>query len=218
MSFALVSVLALSALFRVLDAVFLLFVAPRLLWPYLRVSWAGLVRSPFRVGAFAQQHAARTSGQSLSELVYGETPVFSAFSLLRRAGLSSSKMLLDLGAGRGRVLLAARALGAEARGLELLSEHVSAVEPALKQAGATLEVANALNFHPQSATHLFVTWTCMSEASRDQMTRQLRLCAPGTIVISVTHPVADPLFRVREHRRPLFTWGRADAYIQEKIA
>ena len=59
-------------------------------------------------------------GLWLREAMYGETPVHTALWLFWKAGLGKGGQLVDLGAGRGRTLLAARWLGAGARGVELL--------------------------------------------------------------------------------------------------
>ena len=91
---------------RVTDALLLL-ARPRLLKPYGGLWLAERLRSPYRARrSFEVVRALQTTGQRFRELIYGETPLMTALWMFRAAGLGRGSRLVDLGAGRGRVLIA----------------------------------------------------------------------------------------------------------------
>ena len=209
---AVVVVIGCSAVFRLLDQLLLLR-WPRLFVAAIRIFGAGLRASPYREGSFARKAAARGAGLSEAELRYGETPTIVARRALARAGVRPESNLLDLGAGRGRVLLAARSLGAAATGIELLDEQRLPVEAALAQVGVVLKGGDAAVAELEGFTHLWVTWTCMSEARRVRLAaRFAEELVEGTVVLGVTFEPTGPRFERLWHKKAWFTWGPADLY------
>lgn len=207
--------LVLGFLTRTADVLVLL-ARPRLLRPYLGIWLAGLMHSPYRFRrSFEVVRVLRASGQGMRELIYGETPLFTAVGLFRRAGVGRGSRVVDLGAGRGRVLLAARWLGAEARGVELLADHVASVAGQLKPAGVTLAVGDAMREELGEATHVFVNWTALSPETKARFTERFRTCRPGTRFVVVTRPIEGPDFVLLGRYRRLFTWGFEAVWLQE---
>jgi SAM-dependent methyltransferase len=207
---ALAVVLGCSALFRVVDQVLLLR-WPRLFVAATRLWWTGLTHSPYREGSFARKNAARKAKMSESELRYGETPIFVARLAMKRAGVTSSSKVLDLGAGRGRVLIATRTLGAEVIGVELLDEvraPAAAVFDGLE--GASLIAGDALTTPlDDDVTHVWATWTCLSEARRQKLAERLAAELPdGAIVLGVSLPAECPGLVPQWSATTWFTWGR----------
>lgn len=196
-----------SALLRALDVVTLLVRRPSLLPAYVRVWRSTVQESPYPIRTFEKVQVAKRRGVSLRELVYGETAVFTAVRAFRRAGVGRDSVVVDVGAGRGRALLAARALGAQARGAELLASHVEHAERALAGTGATVALQDALEVPLEDATHVYVTWTCLSEGTRATLRERLRVMAPGARVLTLTVPLEDDAFTVDEPVVGWFTWG-----------
>ena len=129
---------------------------PQLLLPYLALWMRDSLDSPYRLRrSFEVTRLLQASGQTFNELMYGETPVHTAVWLFRKAGLGKGGQLVDLGAGRGRTLFAARWLGAGARGVELLPRNVAPAVGPLKHAGAELVVGDATQADLHDATHVF---------------------------------------------------------------
>jgi hypothetical protein len=189
---------------------------PRLLAPYLGLWLRELLVSPYPVRrSFELTRLLHASGQSFHELMYGETPVHTAVWLFRKAGLGEGGRLVDLGAGRGRTLLAARWLGAGARGVELLHGHVALAAGPLKRAGAELVQGDAAHEDLQDATHVFTNWTALTPETRARLIEHLRTCRPGTRVLTVTWPVEAPGFTVLSRHRLLFTWGLERVWVHE---
>lgn len=191
---------------------------PRLLMAYSSV-WATEYRlSPYRPRAsFSTILGLQVSGQTADELVYGETPVRTAARLFKAAGLGPQHSLLDIGAGRGRALLAARGLGASARGIELASEHVTAVESILSEVDVALscEDGSTADLH---ATHVYIAWTGFAPNTRRRLVQRCAELAAGTIVITPSYPVEHPAFVQRAHLRGSYTWGSERVFIAERIA
>ncbi|MDQ3265207.1 MAG: class I SAM-dependent methyltransferase [Myxococcota bacterium] len=201
---------------RTLDCL-LLVVRPRLLRAYGALWWAQVLASPYRwPRSFEAVRLVKQSGQTLRELMYGEAPVFSAVWLLWRAGVRRGSKVLDLGAGRGRVLLAARWLGADAGGMELRPEHVLPVQGVLQRVGARLEVADVLQADLGQPDLVFLNWCAFSPQTRARLTRRLEQLPPGTRVIAVAAPVESAGFRRQFRTWALMTWGPARVTLHQR--
>ncbi|QSQ21543.1 class I SAM-dependent methyltransferase [Pyxidicoccus parkwayensis] len=193
-----------------------LLLRPRLLLPYLGLWLREALVSPYRLRrSFELTRLLQASRQNFNELMYGETPVHTALWLFHKAGLNRDGHLVDLGAGRGRTLIAARWLGASARGIELLPGHVALASGPLARAGAQLVTGDATQADISDATHVFTNWTALTPETRARLIERLRTCRPGTRVLTVTRPVESKGFTVLSRHRLLFTWGLEDVWIHE---
>lgn len=204
----------LNFVLRIADVVVLL-ARPRLLRAYAAVVWAHVRRSPFEwPRGFETVRALKQSGQSVAELVYGETPVVTGVVLFRAAGVEARSHVLDLGAGRGRALIAARWLGARATGVELLRDHVAAVEAPLSRVGVTLLENDAASIPLEGATHVFMNWLGFGSAMRERLLPRLRESAPGTRFITTGQPIETPGIEILRSGWLPFTWGFAQYFVQ----
>ncbi len=208
-------VLIFSIITRLTDVLLLLW-RPRLLRPYLALWWAELRHTPYRARrTFEVVRALKSTGQRFRELIYGETPLMSALYVFKRAGVGPGSRLVDLGAGRGRVLLAARWLGAEARGVELLADHVARVAKPLETVGINLIVGDMTRAELGDATHVFTNWLALTPETKARLIERFRTCEPGTRLITVTRPIeAEGFLRLSRHW-VLFTWGIEAVWIHE---
>ncbi|MBU8898803.1 class I SAM-dependent methyltransferase [Corallococcus sp. H22C18031201] len=208
-------VTVLSVLLRASD-VLLVALRPRLLRPYLGIWWEGILRTPYRARrSFEVVRALQASGQRFRELVYGETPLVTALSVLKHAGVGPASRLVDLGAGRGRVLIAASWLGARAHGVELLAEHVNRVAPRLQAAGMTLEEGDMMRADLRDATHVFTNWVALGDETKARLVAHLRGCRPGTRIVTVTRAIEAEDFPCRSRRWALFSWGLEAVWVHE---
>ncbi|WP_224370086.1 class I SAM-dependent methyltransferase [Hyalangium versicolor] len=204
-----------ALIIRFTDLLLLLW-RPRLLRPYLAIWWQELIHTPYRARrTFEVVRALKATGQRFRELIYGETPLMTALYVFNRAGVGRTSRLIDLGAGRGRVLIAARWLGAEARGVELIADHVTRVAPRLQAAGITLTVGDMTREELGDATHLFTNWLALTPETKARLIERFRTCRPGTRIITVTRPIeAEDFVRLSRHWM-LFTWGVEVVWIHE---
>jgi hypothetical protein len=202
-----ISVACIELVTRVADVLVLL-ARPRLLRPYAGLWLAELLRSPYRLGrSFEVVRVLKSSGQPLRELMYGETPLVTGLRAMRRAGVGPGSRVVDLLAGRGRALLAARWLGAEAHGVELLERHVVSVAGSMRRAGVSLVVGDALQEELGGFTHVFLNWTALGPETKARLLERLRTCRPGTRILTVTRPLEAEDFPVLGKQWLLFTWG-----------
>lgn len=202
-------------LLRIADLIVLV-PTPRLLWAYLHLFWLELRHSPYRwPRSFETTLARKQSRQAASELVYGETPVVTGLHLFRCAGVTGDSRFVDLGAGRGRALIAARRLGASVHGVELVEAHVRLTGALLERVGIRLEAGDAADADIEDATHVLMTWTGLRPETRERFVRRLRTCRPGTRVITIDEPLEAPGFApVSKHDLP-FVWGYVPVWVQE---
>ena len=200
---------------RTLDAVFLL-IRPPLIRTYAGLWLAEWRRSPYRwPRAFEAVRTLQQAGQTAREAMYGEAPLFTAVWIFRRSGMTDQSSLLDLGAGRGLPLLAARWLGARARGVELLPSHVESTAALLAKAGAVLEAGNAQTVEMGEATHVFLNWVGMSPETRAKVVERVVTARPGARFLAVSIPVEHARVKTIFSTRAFFTWGLARVYVQE---
>lgn len=176
----------------------------------VRTAWLELrelarVRPPHRT-SFEAVWRARSQGQPLGveALTFGDTPVSLAVSLLRAAGVGPGDVVVDPLAGRGRVLLAARLLGAEARGIELDRSHVELAAPILARVGVRLDQGDARTSDLSDATCVYLAWTCLPEAARARVARRI---PAGARVIAMTF---EPPGVIERRDTRWFPWGRVD--------
>jgi SAM-dependent methyltransferase len=205
----------LSSCLRLLDGL-VLSLRPRLLLAYLGLQRAQWRKTPYAARTFADRHDARAHHKSQAEITYGETPIVTAMYLLWRAGCNRKSSVLDLGAGRGRVLLAARYLRASCRGVELLASHVAQVQSILASIGGVLEHGDAANADMREATHIFLAWTCFSERTRQELSQRLLLLPDGARVIALNWGVEHPGFRAVTRGQVLCSWGVTPYFILER--
>lgn len=205
----------LSLLLRLLDA-FVLLLRPRLLRAYIGLQRAQWRKTPYASRSFGDRHDARSHHKSQTEITYGETPIITALYLLWRAGCGQRANLLDLGAGRGRVLVAARYLRASCKGVELLASHVEQVQGILESIQAPLVHGDAAMERLSEATHIFMAWTCFSERTRQQLASNLESVPAGTRIIALNWSIDRPGFRIVTKGRVLCSWGVTPYFILER--
>jgi len=209
-------VLAYAVPTRLLDLAMLAW-RPRLLVAYLRLWAAALRRSPYRwPTSFESILALKRASMTPTEAVYGETPLCTAVRLFRRAGVKSGAHVVDLTAGRGRPLLAARWLGAQATGVEVLEQHVRIAAPILRSVGAELRCGDGTAADLAGVTHVYVCWPDLSARTRSRLVTTLRTLDEGARVIALQHPIDDDDFVELSRSTVMTVWGPETAIVYER--
>lgn len=149
-------------------------------------------------------------GQDPGALTYGETPAGTTYQLLRFLNLAPGSRIVDLGSGRGLVVLVAGLLGYQASGIELIEVYVERA----RQAGASLDLAvtftqgNFLETAIPAAELYFVCSTAFPEDLRETLeTRLAEAMPPASRVVTLDWHLADPRFAVEEAVRLPVSWG-----------
>ncbi len=158
------------------------------------------------------------STSTAPEDVYGEAFVVAAAGLLKKHGCGPGSTVVDLGCGRGNVLVAARALGAAARGVDANGVHVDAVKAAFAVVDVAVVVGDARDADVAGASHVWLSWATWPEQVRKEVAAHLALSlAPGAVVIGVVYGVdADAGFDVVEEVAVGMSWGSADVVVSRK--
>lgn len=177
--------------------------------------WRGLP-SPYR-SSFHSALIAKERGLSSQALTYGEAFVCVARAILRRHGAKAGGVVVDLGCGRGNVLIAARSLEAQARGVDLVTDHLDVVGEALRAAGVAVAAADARDAVVHDATHVWLSWATWDLGVRASVTQRLRALKTGSVVVAFVWPVEDEAFEVIERSRAAFSWGFADVVVSRRI-
>lgn len=184
--------------------------------PAVRAAARALHQAPMPRERFESVLAARQAELPPEARVWGETPLCVALALLREAGVGPGASLVDLGAGRGAVLVAARALGATARGCEIDPARARAIAGPLEACGAALDVADARSWDPGAPTHVFLAWITWPAPLRQAVAARLAELGAGTRVVALTWAPTGP-FRVIHEGRRWMPWGRVDTILAERI-
>lgn len=186
--------------------------AARSLSPELRDAWRALrALPPAHRASFDAVLRARAVGLDAEALTFGDTPLSRALKLLRAAGVGPGGVVVDPLAGRGSVLLAARALGAAARGVELDEAHVRVAAPVLARVDATLVAGDARTQACDGATCVYLAWTCLDAATRAAIVeRVVTTAASGARIIALTWAPSHARVVVEREERVWFPWGKVD--------
>ncbi len=160
--------------------------------------------------------AQKRVGQSAKELTYVDTPPVVGIILCGWAGVGSESSVLDLGAGRGALLLAARFFGAEARCVELLKSRVDPAAPILREVKADLFDGDIADQDLYGVTHVICTWTALSEATRQRVAEEFSRLEKGAKVLVFTFAAEqDDLRLLRKIYVPV-PWGFDVVFLYEK--
>lgn len=151
--------------------------------------------------------------------VYGEAFVVVARALLKKHGAAEGSHVVDLGAGRGNVVLAARSLGAAASGYELVRGHVDVVEAVVRVVGGSVVCADARDVDLAAVagvSHVWCSWATWPSEDRRAVVQRLRALPSGAVVFGVVHGVDDAAFEVVDDVRAAFSWGFADVVVSRR--
>jgi hypothetical protein len=186
--------------------------AARTLDAPVREAWRALrALPPAHRTSFEAVRRAREAGLPAEALTFGDTPLSVALTLLGAAGVGQGAVVVDPLAGRGAVLLAARALGAQARGVELDGAHVDLAAPLVARAGAQLAQGDARTHDYAGATCVYLAWTCLDAPTRAAVVdRIVQRCASGARIVALTWPPTHAHVVVEREERAWFPWGRVD--------
>ncbi len=162
-------------------------------------------------------------GLDESDVVYGEVFVAPTWALLKACGVAVGSVVVDIGCGAGAVLIAARRLGAVARGIDIDDARVLVAHAAA--AGATVVVGDGRD--PQviaalahDADVVWSSWLTWSPTAKQALTAQLATCLrPGALWITLGDDVAhagEGAFVVVARTKMWCSWGRADVVVSRK--
>ncbi|MEM1010051.1 MAG: class I SAM-dependent methyltransferase [Myxococcota bacterium] len=122
---------------------------------------------------------------------------------------------LDLGCGRGKLVMLAAALGVEAEGIEIIPQHLQCARWAARGLARAHFREDDLRFADLGqATIFWVTGTCWDEPTCDRLADRIVHSECGRLVISVSAPLKHPQLQQEQMIQGRSTWGRTRIYIQ----
>ncbi len=174
--------------------------------------WLG----PFSVSKWAK----RKLTLPREDLVYGETPILTAWHLLEKLGVDQADHVVELGAGRSLFsLVAVSAFGSTATSVEVVSTFVQRTRQLANQLG--LERLHAregdiLKLPLVEGTVYFVTATTFSASSWLALNQRLSEAPNGAKAVSLSAPLNRAYWKVEAQERYPFSWGENTVYFQTR--
>ena len=200
-----------------LDAWFLLVRCRALIVPGFRLWAAYLLVPTYSLGPSRREFDHLLLDKD--ELTYGETPYRTAHAALELAGVRPGEQVVDLGCGRGRVVLtAAVAFGARARGIEIVTPFVEVGNRIVEVAsvdGLRFERGDLRDAELDGAAVVYINGTCLSEWTRQAVAERLAGCPPGLRICSVSAPLSHPGLTSGRYEELPFSWGWDRLYLQQ---
>lgn len=178
----------------------------------LQYRWLG----PFSVSKWSK----RKSALPREDLVYGETPILTAWHLLERLGVDQADHVVELGAGRSLFsLVAVSAFGSSATSIEVVSTFVQRTRQLANQLGLErlhAREGNILKLPLVEGTVYFVTATTFSAPSWLALNQRLADAPSGAKAISLSAPLNRAYWKVESQERFPFSWGENTVYFQTR--
>ena len=147
--------------------------------------------------------------------VYGDVFVAPTAALLRGCGARAGVVVVDVGCGAGHVLIAARSVGATARGVELdgartLPQHARA-------AGADVVVVDGADVDYGDANIVWCSWLTWSAPTRAALTARLTSSmASRALLVTLGYAPDGDAFEPIARTTIWCSWGRADVVISRR--
>ena len=158
------------------------------------------------------------SGQDLSELVYGETPISSFQKIIKDLPLSENDRFVDLGCGKGMLALyMAQVQGIPATGIDIIPTFIKKATQLANRYRihkAEFKKAPILEADLTKVTIVYLAWTCLTHETRTQLIEKLATELPdGAIVITTTYPLQDPRFTKMGSQTVQFSWSPGTVFM-----
>ncbi len=189
------------------------------LWEWSYVLWnrPALLPALWRSWEWSLFHSPYSRRRpSSGEFTYGEIALPTVDKILTLLNANTNDCMVDLGSGRGRVVLLAACRGIPAEGIELLNNLVKGAQYAQGNDFplARFHENNFLDADLQHATILWVAGTCWTSETHARILEKILALPPGTRVISITRPLQHPRLPVQTVVQGWTSWGRDSYHIQ----
>jgi hypothetical protein len=157
-----------------------------------------------------------------ADLVYGETPLLTAWHMLSRLGVDQVDHVVELGAGRATFsLVAVSAFGCRASALEVVPAFVQKTRELAARLGLDGLQARTADILatplPQGSVY-FLTPTTFTDDSWRQLSQRLREAPEGARAISLSVPLPEPHWKLEERTSLPFSWGENNVFFQVRQA
>ena len=174
-------------------------------------------QSPFAVSRLAR----RKVDLPAKDLIYGETPLLTAWQILSRLEVDHADHVVECGGGRGLMsLVAVSAFGCRATMLEIVPSFVKKTRRVARLLGLKrLEsrVADILVTELPDASVYYVAVSTLSDDSWKQLQRQLAAAPVGSRAVSLSEALDSKVWRLDDQATLKFSWGENRVFIHTRI-
>lgn len=187
-------------------------------WWRLRLAMrlAYLFQNPFRLS----RREGRSTELPADDLIYGETPILTAWSILRELAAGPEDRVVDLGSGRGQtVFVAALAFGCRGLGLEVLPSFIErsrAIARSLSLDSVEFRQADVRSEDLPEASIYFLAPTTLTESSWSALKRMMLRAPEGARAVSITSPLPELGWETLDVRKRPYSWGLSTTYLQRR--
>lgn len=173
---------------------------------------------PFFVSKWAKRQLALPK----EDLIYGETPILTAWHLLERLGVDQADHVVELGAGRSLFsLVAVSAFGSSATSVEIVPAFVRRTRQLANQLGLErlrAREGDILSIPLVEGSVYFVTATTFSAPSWLALNQRLAGAPSGSKAVSLSAPLTRAYWKVEAQESFPFSWGENTVYFQTRRA
>lgn len=161
------------------------------------------------------------------ELTYGETPYRVLHHALSLIPMTSKDRFYDLGCGRGKLVFFVHThYHISATGIELIPTYIKLANQLVKDLYKGRESGKAkirfiesdfLKTNFLDGTIIFLTGTCLTEATFKALLKKIDMLQKGSWVITASYPLQSVHFQLKHHLKVFFSWGYGNLYLQQKV-
>lgn len=155
------------------------------------------------------------------DLVYGETPILTAWHILSKVGVDQADHVVELGGGKAVFsLVAVSAFGCSATSIEVIPAFVRRTRQVSDRLGLerlSVRLGDILAQPLPEGTLYFVTATTFSEASWRRLDAQLVAAPEGARAVSLSIPLNRAYWKIEEETILPFSWGENTVYLQKRL-
>jgi len=155
-------------------------------------------------------------------LIYGETPYFSIYKILKYINPTKDDIFYDLGSGRGSVIFFINIyLKIRAIGIEIIPSFVknsNHIKAKLNLQNIEFLHGNFLDYDINDGTIFYIAGTCFDDDIVEKIVQKVKEFKTGTWVISLSYPLNSPYLKVEKTFVLPYSWGKGTVYIHRKIS
>lgn len=169
-----------------------------------RFEWWWKLRRAMRQ-AFRDCDPIELANRYYPDLVYGETPPVTIYSLLDSIELPAALRLVDLGCGCGWVSLTTASMGYSAVGVDLVPEYLERARQVAAQLGLAAEFVEAdlAGLDLPEGNLYWVSATALPEPVKAHLAQALSARPVGTLAVCQDWSPGPPLERIWQVRLPV---------------
>ncbi len=149
------------------------------------------------------------------ELSYGETPTVTLARILELTELPLGSGFVDLGAGRGTTVLAARLMGYRSGGVELIGEYLERAQRVAERLKLDVDLrhGNLLELDWPEGDLYLINSTAFPEGFRESLADRLEQLPPNTFIATYDWALSPERFEEQSALRLPVTRGTVDCRI-----